>query len=112
MSVSYSLESVKELAGGDEEFVSVLVQTFLEEIPPDVAHMLDAVENNNPAEAYQFAHKMKPNLQLFGVDLVEDIRTIEGWSKSGEAKEAILPVVHRISTSIDEVVTELQKEFS
>ncbi len=111
MSAKYSLENVEELAGGDQEFIAVLVQTFLEEIPPDVSHMMEAVENNNPPEAYQFAHKMKPNLQLFGVDLVSEIKTIEGWSKSGEDKEKILPIVQHISTTIISVVKELEKDF-
>jgi len=111
MSTSYSLDSVNELAGGDREFISVLVQTFLEEIPPDIAHMVDAVENNNPAEAYQFAHKMKPNLQLFGVNLTDEIKIIESWSKSKEPKEQILPTVNQISTTVNGVILELQKEF-
>ncbi len=111
MSTTYSLDSVQELAGGDKEFIAVLVQTFLEEIPPDVDHMIAAVENNNPAEAYQFAHKMKPNLQLFGVNLESEIKTVEGWSKSGEDKEVIMPIVQHISTTIIGVIKELQKDF-
>jgi len=42
MSKGYSLESVNELSGGDDEFIIVLVQTFLEEIPPDLDGMVQA----------------------------------------------------------------------
>ena len=31
---NYKLDSVEEMAGGDHDFVKVVVQTFLEEIPP------------------------------------------------------------------------------
>ncbi|WP_281259698.1 hypothetical protein [Aureitalea marina] len=33
MSKSYSIESLNELAGGDEDFMGILAQTFLNEIP-------------------------------------------------------------------------------
>ena len=42
---SYNLEGVEEMAGGDNEFMKVVVQTFLEEIPSDVEAMNEAISN-------------------------------------------------------------------
>jgi len=47
MSKGYSLKNVNELSGGDDEFIAVLVQTFLEEIPPDLENMVQAVDADN-----------------------------------------------------------------
>ena len=66
MDTHYSREKLAEVAGGDEDFMTVVAQTFLEEIPPDLQALEDAVENNNKELAYQFAHKMKPNFEMFG----------------------------------------------
>ena len=96
----YNLASVEEMAGGDQDFVKVVVQTFIEEIPPDLEAMNQAVSENNPGQAYQYAHKMKPNLQMFGLELMPQIKIIEEWSKSGKEKaevdEAASVITHRV----------------
>ena len=61
MSKHYSIEKIQEIAGGDEDFMAVVAQTFLDEIPPDLEALQEAVSNNNKELAYQFAHKMKPS---------------------------------------------------
>lgn len=111
MSKYYDLTDVKEMAGGDEDFLKVIVQTFLEEIPPDVKSMIEAMDNGNPSLAYQYAHKMKPNLQLFGLDLMEHVLLIEAWSK-GNAKEADAQTAgERIATKVNFAQHELKKDF-
>ena len=86
---NYNLDSVEEMAGGDQDFVKVVVQTFFEEIPPDLEGMNQAVTQDNPAQAYQYAHKMKPNLQMFGLGLMPQIKILEEWSKSGKDKAEV-----------------------
>ncbi len=111
MSKGYSLESVNELSGGDDEFITVLVQTFLEEIPPDLSGMVQAVNDSNPQRAYQFAHKMKPNLQLFGIDLLKEIRQVESWSKSGKEKSEIEATLNHIVTTVNGAIENLKADF-
>jgi HPt (histidine-containing phosphotransfer) domain-containing protein len=108
---SYNLDEVKEMAGGDEDFMLVVVQTFLEEIPPDVAAMSEAIKNDNPSLAYQYAHKMKPNLQLFGLNLMEQIMIIEAWSKKGQRKEEVPEAAEKITKKVDVAVVSLQRDF-
>lgn len=111
MDKGYNLNNVNELSGGDNEFIAVLVQTFLEEIPPDLDSMVNAVNNNDPATAYQFAHKMKPNLQLFNIDLLTEIKQVEAWSKSGKTKEEITPIVNHIVTTVNNAIVDLKEDF-
>ncbi len=112
MSKGYSLKNVNELSGGDDEFIAVLVQTFLEEIPPDLENMVQAVDADNPEMAYQYAHKMKPNLQLFDIDLLAQIKQIEAWSKTKKSKEEIQTVLDHIVSTVNSAIEELKVDFS
>ena len=108
---SYNLESVEEMAGGDEDFLKVVVQTFLEEIPPDLQAMNEAIMENNPGLAYQYAHKMKPNLQMFGLELMSQIRIIEEWSKSGKDFEDVETAAATITGRVRTAIEELKHDF-
>lgn len=99
------------MAGGDDDFVKVIVQTFLEEIPPDVDSMLEAIDNGNPSLAYQYAHKMKPNLQLFGLDLMEPILTIEAWSKTNGSESAAKASGEKIAAKVNLAQHQLKQDF-
>lgn len=108
---SYNLESVEEMAGGDEDFLKVVVQTFLEEIPPDLQSMNEAIMEKNPGLSYQYAHKMKPNLQMFGLELMPQIRIIEEWSKSGKAYEDVETAAATITGKVRTAIEELKHDF-
>ena len=112
MSKNYSIENLKEIAGGDEEFMSIIAKTFLEEIPPDLKAMEEAVINNNRELAYQFAHKMKPNLEMFGLNLGKDITTLESWTKSLKSQSAINANIDNITTKLYAVFDELKEDFN
>lgn len=107
----YNLEKVREIAGGDEDFVGVIVDTFLQEIPSDLQSMQSAIANNNHKMAYQFAHKMKPNLDMFGIDLLSEIKAMEKWSESNKPTSAIQTKLDDITTILGNVIQELQEDF-
>jgi len=111
MSEYYSKENLNEIAGGDAEFMTVIAQTFLEEIPPDLKAMEEAVINNNRELAYQFAHKMKPNLEMFGLKLGKDITAIESWTKTLKSNSSVEDNLKRITQKLDLVFKELKEDF-
>lgn len=111
MSKKYSIEGLKIMADGDMEFMTIIAKTFLEEIPPDVKAMEEAIHNNNRELAYQFAHKMKPNLEMFGLNLQKDITTIESWTKSLKNKTAIEENLAKVIATVDVVLVELKEDF-
>lgn len=112
MSKNYSIDNLKEIAGGDQEFMAVVAQTFLDEIPPDLASLEEAVENDNKELAYQFAHKMKPNLEMFGIDVLKDITTIESWTKTSKNKISVAEHVQNVSQTLASVFKELKSDFN
>ncbi len=112
MSKKYSIESLREIAGGDEEFMTIVAKTFLEEIPPDLNAMEEAILNNNRELAYQFAHKMKPNLEMFGLNLGKDITALEAWTKTLKSQAAIATNIDNVSTTIHTALKELKEDFN
>lgn len=108
---NYNLDDVIEMAGGDDDFVKIIVQTFLEEIPADVVAMSEAISNSNPALAYQFAHKMKPNLQLFGLNQMKNILLIEDWSKGKERETNAQDAGEQIAAKVRLAERELKNDF-
>lgn len=111
MSKHYSADNLKEIAGGDADFIGVIAQTFLDEIPPDLESMEEAVENDNKELAYQFAHKMKPNLEMLGIDVLREITAIEAWTKTSKKAAVIQPSVDLVSKTLKTVFEELKADF-
>jgi len=112
MTKHYSADSLKEIAQDDLDFMKVIAQTFLDEIPPDLNSMQEAIHNDNKELAYQFAHKMKPNLEMFGVDLSKEITAIESWSKTSKNKAIVETPLENIVTTLHAVFGELKEDFS
>jgi HPt (histidine-containing phosphotransfer) domain-containing protein len=111
MSKYYSKNDLIEIADGDQDFLKILVKTFLEEIPPDLESMVEAIENENRELAYQFAHKMKPNIEMFGIDALKDITNIEAWSRTTRNKASVLPHLENVISTLDQVFKELKEDF-
>ncbi len=112
MSKHYSREKIKEVAGGDEDFMAVVAQTFLEEIPPDLQALQEAVDNDNKELAYQFAHKMKPNFEMFGVEVTKEVLAIEAWTKTSKKQGAIEQKLSHVVTTVKAVLEELKEDFN
>ena len=111
MSKHYSADNLTEIAGGDTDFIGVVAQTFLDEIPADLEAMEEAVENDNKELAYQFAHKMKPNLEMLGIDVLKEISAIEAWTRTSKSKSAINASVQKVSSILQMVFGELRADF-
>lgn len=112
MDTHYSKKKLEEVAGGDEDFMAVVAQTFLDEIPPDLHALQEAVENDNRELAYQFAHKMKPNFEMFGLGLQKDITTIESWTRTSKSNNGIQDNLDKVVTTVLTVLDELKRDFN
>lgn len=111
MTKNYAPDYLSEIADGDEEFLEILAQTFLEEIPMDLKAMQEAINNENRKLAYQFAHKMKPNIEMFGIDILKDITNIESWSKTSKSKDTIMTNLENIIFILNLVFNELREDY-
>lgn len=111
MAQYYTLNNVNELAGGDDSFVKVLVETFLEEIPSDLESMETSVKSGDAAMAYQYAHKMKPSFQLFDIEVLTYIKILESWSQDAIGQEEATFALNTILQKSSLAIEEMKKDF-
>ena len=81
MAKHYQLHRVREMAEGDEDFISAIAAAFLEEVPEDAARLKKAVPELDYKEAYQAAHKMKPTVDLFELGVLDTLIEVQDWGK-------------------------------
>lgn len=109
----YSLDKVKEMAEGDEEFITSVISVFLEEVPQDLESLEKALDVENYEQVYQLAHKIKPNVDLLGMEQTRAAALeIETLGKSEANMSEIQQVFPSLKKDIEQVVSELKKDFN
>jgi HPt (histidine-containing phosphotransfer) domain-containing protein len=111
MDTHYSKASLSAIADGDQDFISIVAHTFLEEIPSDLEGLTKAIETNNKELAYQFAHKMKPNFEMLGIEVQKDVKTIESWTKSSRSETSVQENIETLNRVLSHVFEELKTDF-
>jgi len=109
----YSLDKINEMAEGDEDFINSVISVFLEEVPQDLEDLEKAIENGDYENAYKLAHKIKPNVDLLGMEQSRIIALdIETLGKNPENKEEIENKFPLLKKDIHQVISELKKDFN
>lgn len=108
----YNLDKVNEMADGDEDFINSVISVFLEEVPQDLQELESALAQRNHEQVYKLAHKIKPNVDLLGMEQTRaaalQIETL-GKNEANMAEiEKVFPILKK---DIHQVVSELRKDF-
>ncbi len=108
----YSLDKVNEMAEGDEDFVLSVVSVFLEEVPEDLTALEDAIDRKDFEQVYKLAHKIKPNVDLLGMEQTRAIALeIETLGKNESNLEQIEEKFPLLKKDIEQVIAELKRDF-
>lgn len=95
MKLTLDLTFLEEISDGDQVFINDVLQTFLQEMPKDLAQMQEALEHQDIVMVGKMAHKTKSTLQTLGLhDLKELALTIEQTTK----REPTHPEINRWTT--------------
>lgn len=109
----YSLDKLNELADGDDEFIHSVVSVFLDEVPEDLSLLEIAINQKNYPSIYQLAHKIKPNVDLLGMEQTRAAALeIENLGKQGNTGAKIDVIFPTLKKDISQVVAELKKDFN
>lgn len=109
----YSLDKINEMAEGDQEFINSVVSVFLEEVPQDLKDLELALEQKDHERVYQLAHKIKPNVDLLGMEQTRAAALeIETMGKNSASIADIEKVFPALKTDIVQVMTELKNDFN
>lgn len=111
--MGYNLEKINAISDGDEDFIKAVVVAFIEEIPEDLARLAHEVKTANYKEIYQVSHKIKPNLDLLGMQESYEMNLqILSWSKAKTNLSDIVTTFDRICANINSNIDELKKQFN
>ncbi len=108
----YSLDKIKEMAEGDEDFVLSVISVFLDEVPQDLEALETAIAKGNYDNVYKLAHKIKPNVDLLGMEQTRATALeIETLGKSADNRQAIEEKFPLLKKDVLQVISELKKDF-
>lgn len=108
----YNLDKINEMAEGDEDFITSVISVFLEEVPEDLEGLEKAIGNKDHENVYKLAHKIKPNVDILGMEQTRDrALEIETLGKNEASMEEIKEKFPMLKKDVLQVVAELKKDF-
>lgn len=113
MALHYNLSKVYAISDNDVDFAKQIVVLFIEEVPSEMKNIKEGLKEKDHNKVYHAAHKIKPTLDLMGMDLAyEDVASVETWSRSEGKKKEIKEVVKSLKEHISKTVKELKKDYA
>jgi len=113
MALHYNLSKVYAISDNDQEFAKQIVTLFTEEVPAEIKNIRNGLEEKNHTMVYHAAHKIKPTLDLLGMELAyEDVLTIEKWTKAEGKRKEIKDVVKSLRQHVDNTLKEVKKNYN
>lgn len=108
----YSLDKIEEMADGDQDFIVSVVSVFLEEVPQDLALLEEALGRQDYEQVYKLAHKIKPNVDLLGMEQTRAVALqIETLGKNEANMSEIRGIFPTLKKDVLQVVNELRTDF-
>ena len=112
MALKYNLAKVYALSDNDPEFVNEILNLFVTEVPEDLKQIGEGIKKKDFKHTYAFAHKLKPTLDLLGLNVAfEEILEIEAWTKTEGKKKEIIETYKSVKTQVKDAIRELRKDF-
>jgi HPt (histidine-containing phosphotransfer) domain-containing protein len=113
MAINYNLSKVNEISENDDDFVLSIIELFTTEIPTDLKALKAGIKEKNHQAAYAFAHKIKPTLDLMGMNpAYEEILYIEDWTKRLGKRKEVKETFKSLKDRIKKAVKEIRKDFN
>ena len=112
MAINYNLAKVYALSDNDSEFVMQIISLFITEVPQDMKQIDLGIKTKDHKLAYAYAHKIKPSLDLLGMDVAfKEILEVEAWTKREGKRKEIVDTFASVQSQIEKAVKEIKKDF-
>ena len=107
---AYNLTQLSDMYGGNQDNVKKTVEIFCDQLAQDIIMLRQKFEESNLTSVKDFAHRMKPNLKLFGVmDMHNLVVLIEASSLAGD-KDALGPQLEELYSRSKALMALMKKE--
>lgn len=112
MAINYNLAKVYALSDNDPEFVTQIITLFVTEVPQDLKQIELGIKVKDYKQAYAYAHKIKPTLDLLGMTMAfEEILQVEAWTRAEGKRKEIKATFDSIEDQIEKAIKEIKKDF-
>lgn len=109
----YDLALIESISGGDDQFITRMVQLFLDTMPPMLQQLNDFSQSHAWQQLGDLAHKMKSTIDSMGIkSLKNEIRQLEKYGKSAERVAEIPALVSTVSSVMKKCLETIKKDFS
>lgn len=106
----YDTSKLEMMSRGKDDFISKMLDLFIEENPKDLSTLLDAYEQKDYTALGKAAHKMKSSFGILNVEAVHtEIRELEEFSLSSINMDQIPTLVDKVKEVSVELVKQLQE---
>lgn len=106
----YSLDTLREMTEGDEEFMQSMVEIFKVEAAELTTEFQKAISDGNTGQVNRLAHKVKPTLKQFEMqDLYQQALELESLEEETDAqivKEKVRKFTNQLQSMADKVSLE------
>lgn len=106
---SYNLIQLSEMYGGNQENVKKTVEIFCDQLAQDMIMLRQKFEESDLPSIKAFAHRMKPNLKLFGVMEMHDLVVQIEASSMADDKKTLGAQLEKLYAR-SKALTDLMKE--
>nr|WP_315422949.1 response regulator [uncultured Pedobacter sp.] len=108
----YSLEGLRLISKGREDFVTKMIEMFCEQVPDALNKLNACFQENDLPQVSKLAHKLKSTIDHLEIKSVQrTIRNIETLSYEDGGKEELIPMIEEVNRILNEVIRELQLEI-
>jgi HPt (histidine-containing phosphotransfer) domain-containing protein len=113
MAIHYNLSKVYEISDNDTDFAQQIINLFVEEVPNELNAIREGIDEKDYAKTYASSHKIKPTLDLLGMDLAyeENLQIME-WTKSEGKKKEIKEVFKSLKEHIENALKEVKRDYN
>jgi HPt (histidine-containing phosphotransfer) domain-containing protein len=112
MSKQYSLEYLKSISGGDEDFIKDMIQTFVQSVPEELNKINASIKIANWKKVGEDAHKFGSNLMYLELtELKKIVLSLETFGLEMEHTEEIPVLFEKLSNGCFQIVEQLKKDF-
>lgn len=112
MALNYNLAKVYALSDNDPEFVNEILTLFVTEVPEDLKQIKEGIKKKDHKHAYAYAHKVKPTLDLLGLNVAfEEILQVQAWTKAEGKRKDIDHTFKSIKNQVKDAIKEIKKDF-
>ncbi|MBL7701504.1 MAG: response regulator [Ferruginibacter sp.] len=107
----YNLTKLTDIAKGNENFITKMLQLFVEQVPASVKEMKQALAASDLSTVKSIAHRIKPSIDSLGIDCIkEDIRNIEIRAAALLADGQLEKLISKLDTVVSEVVLDVENK--